>query len=460
MGIARVASPPIAAAGGAVLTPAYRDRFGQKMHPAIALTAVRRSLRRSPRGHGHGETVSTMTIQTLARHFWLCLAFGLAACTSSGAVPTLIPTVQVPLPATNTPLPRLGAGLPATSTPQGTPAAPVDALIAGANPAATPVAAGIGSTSPIVSIANAARLAQMVAGSDVTVSGLAQRDPSHRVWVSILSLDQRLLLDVPATITSSGGRTDTWEVTFRAPLSTLGRASLLASVRTADNQVLMVDPHPVELVLDATLTDRYITLTEPGSGFTAYTGYYVYLTGQMSRPAGGLITMLVLDEACRAVASRQSFGIRSGSGRWFGYILVPRDAAPGPGCVVATFGEPGDDVWRQTFVPITIGDGDDRDAPTTLHIIEPAADATARAGHSFLVSGLAYNVPGQTIEVNVSLDSGLSLAQSQGAVDDFGYWELDVSLPPGIAGSAAVTIRAGSPGDDGYAEARLLLTIE
>jgi hypothetical protein len=374
----------------------------------------------------------------------LALALLLVACAEPEIVPTIIPTAAPFIPATNTPPPPpqpIAGAATATPTPDA-------ASATTPRPTSTPVP-----VSPIVSITNRQQLETLVAGSEITVNGLAQRNASDTVWVTLVGIDRRILLDVAATVSEGGGATDTWQATLTVPLSTLGPAQLQASLRNEQNQALIIDLVPVELVLDAELTDRYITLNEPAPGALAYAGSYLYLAGSMNRPAGGLITMALLTDACGTIASRQSFGVRSG-GSWYGYLLVPTDVA-GPACLVASFGEPGAETWRRSLRPLEVIPYGAADAPPSLQITGPAANATAPDGATFTVSGLAFNTDASAISISVVLDNGLLLAQANATIDEFGYWEASIGLPPGVTGNAAINVSVG----EGL-EAQRLLTIE
>lgn len=377
----------------------------------------------------------------------------LAAC-GAPALPTPIPTAQVPTAApTHTPPPptrELSPVTRATST-----ALPPSPTNPPTRPTATPAP-----VTPIISISQpAAGDLSLVLGSELVLSGLAQRNEPQTIWVTLITPDRIVLVDTPATFSRSGGNTDAWQASFTVPEFIVGPAQLQATIRDSQNQIVVAEVRAVTLTLDASRTPRFLALQRPVYNQNVVAGYYLFMDGQTGLPAGGLITMKILTDDCQTEAARQSFAIGGGYGSyWYGYIGVPRNLS-GPACAIAYFGTPGADNWRQALVPINILAETD-EAAAGIFIVNPTAGSVARAGQSFAISGLAYNAVDDTVLVTITLDGGQILSQATAVVDDFGYWELNLTLPPDIAGSAAISAVTGLPGDDYYVETQLLLTIE
>lgn len=393
-----------------------------------------------------------MNLSKLTFFLLTTLTLLLAAC-GAPALPTPVPTALVPtVTPTHTPPPPtrdLGQNTLATST-----ALPPSPTAPPPRPSATPAP-----VSPLISISQPTGDLSLVLGSEMTLSGLAQRNEGQTIWVTLITPDRIVLVDTPATFSRSGGNTDAWQASFTVPEFVVGPAQLQATIRDSQNQIITAEVRAVMLTLDASRTPRFLVLQRPLYNQNVVAGYYLFMDGQTGLPAGGLITMKILIDDCQTEAAKQSFGIGGGYGSyWYGYIGVPRNLS-GPACAIAYFGAPGTDTWRQALVPINILAETD-EAAAGIFIVNPIAGGAARAGQSFAVSGLAYNAVDDTVLTTVTLDGGQILSQATAVVDDFGYWEVNLTLPPGIAGSAAISAVTGLPGDDYYAETQLLLTIE
>ncbi|MCA9938066.1 MAG: hypothetical protein KC418_05460 [Anaerolineales bacterium] len=390
----------------------------------------------------------------LTRSVFLFLLTGtllLCAC-NAPSLPTPIPTVLVPTttPTNAPPLPtRDLAQIPvATATPL--PAFPTP-LPPHPTDTPTPIA-------PIISIGQPTADVSLVLGSELTVSGLAQRNEGQTIWVTLITPDRVLLVDMPAEVSQSGGNTDGWRASFTVPEFIIGPAQIQATIRDSQNQIITAQALAVNLALDVNRTPRYITLDHPLTDQIAVAGYYLFMDGLTGLPTGGLLTMKILMDDCQTETAKFSFPITGGyGGYWYGYIGVPRNVA-GPACAVATFGTPGEDTWRQALVPINILPKTD-EAAAGIFIVSPASNSTALAGKGFALSGLAYNAIDDMVLVTITLDGGQVLSQGTAAVDDFGYWELTLTLPPDVEGSADISVITGLPGDEGYAETHLLITI-
>jgi hypothetical protein len=105
-------------------------------------------------------------------------------------------------------------------------------------------------------------------------------------------------------------------------------------------------------------------------------------------------------------------------------------------------GTPGEESWRAAQVPITILDREDENA-VGIVIANPRPQGGVRAGESLLVNGVAYNVPGQTIRVNLSSPEGQLIAEGEAAADRFGYWKTEITIPGDVEGEALLMASVG-----------------
>ncbi len=376
---------------------------------------------------------------------WLTLLLGgllLAAC---GGQPPALPT-QVPVAALPTPT---ATSLPPTrdlSQPQLTPL-PTEPPPT-RPPTATPTPVDVW-----VRIAVPEEGASVVMGSDVIVRGLVQREPEQTVWLSLFSATGRLLAETEARTGESS-----WEAGFTVPQSVSGSALLEATVRNAAGEPIASHQTRVELALDAATSDRFLVLTQPVVDETAVAGFNILFDGRVLLPANNTITIEIWAN-CEERVAQQSFimGRSSVSFPWQGFVVVPEELA-GPACAVARAGEPGAENWREAQRFITILPQDDPEA-RGVRLGSPTENVNIAAGESLLLYGTALNVREGPVAVSVVLDNGRTIAQASTTSDYWGYWEVTVNLPTDLAGSAQVTITAGEPDADNYAETTTLITI-
>lgn len=295
--------------------------------------------------------------------------------------------------------------------------------------------------------------ASLVMGSDVIVRGLVQRDPDQTVWLSLFSATGRLLAEAEARTGESS-----WEAGFTVPQSVSGSAVLGATVRSAAGDPVNSDQIRVELALDAATADRFLVLTQPVVDETAVAGFNILFDGQVLLPANNTVTIEIW-ENCEERVAQQSFimGRSSVSFPWQGFVVVPEELA-GPACAVARAGEPGAENWREAQRFITVLPQDDPEA-RGIRLGAPGANASVSAGDALLLYGTALNVREGPVAVSVSLENGRVISQGSATTDYWGYWETTVNLPIDLEGLAEVTITAGEPDDDNYAETTTLITI-
>ncbi|MFW6182728.1 MAG: hypothetical protein ACOC8X_02945 [Chloroflexota bacterium] len=359
----------------------------------------------------------------------LTLFLILAGCQPAPALPTPAPTAASPgeeatgvLPPTNTP-----NTLPPTQdltdpTAEATPTAVAPTR----QPADTPTPV-IG---PIIDIDQPEEGQRFTLGVPITVTGFAQVAPGMSIRVGLTSPTGWSLSEAEAQIEGSA-----WQATLPAPEQVTGLATLQAVIVDGGGAEQSRSSLALELTADRQHSSSYVTLFRPTANSVAVAGHNLFIDGQLWRSGGGLLQAAVLMDECQESVADVSFQL-STSSTWQGFVVLPRDVS-GPACAVAWVGQPGEDEWRAAQMPITVLDQDDP-AASGLLIANPRDGRRVPAGESLLINGVAYNVPGRTVTVNVSLDNGQVVGEAEAQTDYFGYWRAEVMMPPATEEAEAV----------------------
>lgn len=358
---------------------------------------------------------------------------GLVACGGQETAP--LPTAAAaallpsPEPATSTSLPAT-LDLAATNSAAGnmTPAPPTNTRPVRT---ATPV-------NPVINITIPESEAELILGTTIPIFGLVQKAEEQIVWVSLVSSNGRLLVEQQAEINEIG-----WETLVPIPNHVSGSALLQAGIRDADGAVQNLYQHPVMLIPNRELDNRFIQLYRPVVDETAVSGFNVFFDGEIKGAVGNNVTISIWADECRNRVVRQSFELGSSNQAfyWQGFVVVPRDVS-GPGCAVASFGEPESENWREAVVPINILATDDRDAKG-IRISNPPPGSEIVAGAEMFINGTALNVGADEILVSILLENGRIVSQTPTTTDYWGYFELTVLIPPDIAGPAQIIAEYG-----------------
>jgi hypothetical protein len=304
----------------------------------------------------------------------------------------------------------------------------------------------------LITITSPESNADIVLGSAIVVRGVGQREASQTVWLALVTLNGRLLLETQATTSDTG-----WEAGFTVPVFVSGTAVLQASIRSESGEVAALHSAPINLVLDTASSDRYLALFHPLQDETAVSGFNLFFDGRVQRPVNNTVTVSVWTEQCQNQVARQSFILR-GSGYWQGFLIVPRDVS-GPACAVAHFGVPGEESWRETLIPINILPTDD-EAAKGIRIGNPPSGSTFTAGQELFLYGTALNVVVGEVQVSILLENGRIVSQSSTLTDYWGYWELSIFLPADVEGPAEITVSSGTADESDYTETKTRITIE
>ncbi|MEZ4642779.1 MAG: hypothetical protein R3E31_08600 [Chloroflexota bacterium] len=373
--------------------------------------------------------------------FLICI-FWLSACTHETAVP--LPTraeavtLPTPLPPTATNLPPTRDLTPPTTTPL--PTQPVATLPP--PPTSIPV-------EPVINITAPDDGAQLILGSEIVARGLAQLDASHVISLTLRGANGHILSSTQGIPNEVG-----WEAGLSVPETVSGVGQLRASVLDSNGTVLAEDTTTVTLALDADNSEQYLALYNPTKDGTAVAGYFLFFDGRVRRPTGNTVTISLWMDNCQTEAAKFQITL-GGSGYWQGSLGIPRDSV-GAGCAIASFGTPGTDGWREAQIPITIYAADDP-AASGVQITIPANNSEVSAGQELTLSGNAFNAA--LLTITIILDNGRIVAEQTAVPDTYGYWELLLTLPFDVTGSAEIRVTAQDKTGATIAETTSLIII-
>lgn len=357
-------------------------------------------------------------------------------CTApSEQLPTAVPTAGIPV--TETP--------PATLPPTRDLSTATTAATATAEPTEeaealdTPTAVFVTPTpviGPVINIDSPAEWQPAVMGGEVIVTGFAQVTSDMEIQVGLTSAAGQALATGVAEIDISQ-----WTATLAVPELVTGGAEVHAVIVDAGGGELARDSVPIRLTADRQTNDSYVELIRPEPGTVGIAGHNFFLDGQLWRQGGGNLQVAVLMNGCQENVADVFFQLGTSS-YWQGYVILPPDVA-GPACAAAWVGTPGTEEWRAAMMPITILDREDPLADG-LMISNPRAGRNLAAGETILITGVAYNIPGRTVNIEVLLaENGQVVAEAEDDADFYGYWSAEVTLPPGAEGEAVVRVTTG-----------------
>lgn len=342
----------------------------------------------------------------------VALLFGVACTQQPTATPTLEPPPTVTVSqATSPPAATATAAAPEVTSDAPTPA--IDAP----TPTLAPTTTATGEPTPppaTLSILEPAPGTVWNQGDTVTVSGSA---PAETETVTItLSAAGLVLASTDVTPSNAGD----WQASLDIPATVTGTAIVRAAVDAGDAVEL-----PIQIALPQATSGSAITLDYPQIDSTIVSGHVLFFTGKVQRPPEETLSIAVLFEDCQTVASTTSFNVGQG-GQWWGYLVIPQTVF-GPGCAVAYIGGFDETGWRAGHAPITILEQDDPQARGLF--IGNFAGSEVTPGEAITVYGSAYNVPNSQVQVALQID-GANVAQGTTSADRFGFWEINLVLPP------------------------------
>lgn len=300
-----------------------------------------------------------------------------------------------------------------------------------------------------ITITEPAASSTLIVGRDVTFRGEVQPPTTNPVTVT-LQIGSFTAVSAQLNPDASNGN---WELSTTLANNVTGSGQLTATLGD-----LAQTQQPIQLAFDNTTEEPYIALTRPVQGETAVAGYAFFFEGDSNNLLDDSFTIGLLVDDCTNFIAAQKISLTSGP--WYGFVILPQNAAAGEACAVAYTGEYGDGNWREALVPIQLRAFDDPQA-TVLSLVN-ARELTFQAGTTTNLFGVAVNVPDQAVDIVVVLDSASSgsqlVASGKAFADRFGIWSIDLMLPADTpSGSGLLTISSGE--DDTYQEIRQPVTI-
>ena len=361
--------------------------------------------------------------------FILVFAIIFAGCASDNSdepLPTSAAAASIPSPTATTLPPTLDLAATRNVTPTSLPPTNTRPVAT-----ATPVNAVINITVPDANV-------ELMMGSTIRVFGLVQKELEQSVWVSLISSNNRLLVEQQAQPNEIG-----WETEIPIPNQVSGAAWLQAAVRADDGTLQNLYRHPIKLVPNKETESRFIEIYRPLVDETAVSGFNVFFDGDIKGAVGNQLTISLWVDDCQTQIAKQSFnlGTSNRSFYWQGFAIAARDAS-GPGCAVASFGTPGSENWREASVPINILPTTDQNAKG-IRIGNPPPDSDIVSGSTLFINGSALNIADEEILVSILLENGRIVSQTPARTDWWGYFELEVLIPPDIEGPAQIIAEFG-----------------
>jgi hypothetical protein len=391
-----------------------------------------------------GKTGRILRLMTALLSLLLLLACaGAGPEGASEEVPTLIPLAQLPDPTATSLLPPTRA----ISTPISPADQPTPEVTRKPTPTPPPV-------DPSINIIDPDPNDDIPLGSVLDVRGLLDAEPDQTIGVELWSANGRLLASAPAALNEAG-----WFTELTIPINVAGSATVRVDLAEPDGTIVAEHSVPVWLEPPLDWNDRFITVSEPAIADTVVSGFSLFFRGEVFLPVNNTMSVSIWTEGCQERVAVQSYvlGRSSAPFDWQGFVVAPKDMS-GPACAIVSTGTAGDDEdeWREVVIPIEIL-ATDAPGATGVTIAAPAPESTVFAGTEVVFYGTAQNVSVDTVTVSVLMENGRVAGQSQTSTDYWGYWETTVNLPFDVAGTAEITVAAGS--GDAYGQTTSRVTV-
>ena len=378
----------------------------------------------------------------------------LAAC---GGSPTPEPdptnTAVAQLPPTEPATDEPPTAVPATPTTEIVPTEPEptsDALFPTPEVTSTPtLTPTVAMPDYTITIAEPAPAATLLAGREVTFQGEVQPPTTDPITLTV-RVGSFTAVSSQVVPDATNGR---WELTTTVADAVSGPGILTATLAdVAEAQ------QPIQLAFDSTTDAPYIALSYPVEGETAVAGYAFFMQGDSNNLIDDAFTIGVLVDDCTNFIAAQKISLSNGG--WYGFVILPPNAAPGPACAAAYTGEYREDGWREALIPVQLHAFDD--AQITLLHLGNSSQLTFAVGETTNLFGVAVNMPERAVDIVLELDSASGgsqlVATGKAFADQFGLWSIDLELPEDApSGLALLTISGGS--GDSYQEIRQTVTI-
>ena len=288
-------------------------------------------------------------------------------------------------------------------------------------------------------------------GQSITIQGMITPVPEEEILVRVLAFGGDELLRETAVAAENGD----WSVTATLPPQIIGSAQVMAQVADQPDAVA------VQVNLQPPTADigPHVTMDRPTNGGKVVAGYAVLFDGQVVQALEESVTMAIQSADCRDAWTSNSIVVPNG--HWQGWSVLPPTAEAGAACAIAFTGERGTENAREIRMPITILDELDEQALSLQ--LGNVGEQLFLAGESAYFYGVAVQAPDNQVEVSLAPDnletSNAPIAQGTANVNSFGYWEINLGIPPDTNSQQALLIVTMGEADD-YREVRQVVFIQ
>lgn len=385
---------------------------------------------------------------------WGAALFGLVACGASPTPqpPTQTAVSQVILPtetaaeatATTVPPTPTNEIIPTEAAPTSEALFPTPEVTATATQTPTPEMPDYN-----IIIEEPAPATTLLAGREVTFRGQVQPPTTDPISLTVTVG----LFTAVSTQVVPDGTTGSWELTTTLADTTSGPGLLTAAL----GEMAQVE-QPIPIAFDRSGEEPYIALSRPMQGETAVAGYAFFFQGDSNNLIDNAFTIGVMVDDCSNFIAAQKISLSNG--QWYGFVILPQNAAAGSACAVAYTGEYRAEGWREVQIPIQLRSFDD--AQAFLLNLGNLGELTFKRGEATNLFGVAVNLPDRAVDIELVLDSASGgsqlVATGKAFADQFGFWSIDLEVPDNApTGSGLLTISGGV--GDSYQEIRQSVTI-
>lgn len=374
---------------------------------------------------------------------------GLAACGSS---PTPLPptetAVSQTIPPTETATKEPPTAVPATSTID---IAPTEALFP--TPEVTP-SATLTATPEMpafsLTITDPVPNSTLITGRDFTFRGVVQPPTTDPITLTVRIGSFTAVFAAPIIPHASDG---SWSLQTMLPDNVSGFGKLTVTL----SDLAQIE-QPIQLAFDSTTEEPYIALSRPIQGETAVAGYTFFFHGDSKNLIDDAFTIGVMVDGCSNFIAAQKISLTGG--QWYGFVILPQNAAAGQACAVAYTGEYGTDGWREVQIPVQLHAFDDTQ-PVLLNLGN-LGELTFARGNATNLFGVAVNLPDRAVHIELVLDSASGgsqfVATGKAFADQFGFWSIDLAIPDNAPIGLGLLTISGGDGEN-YQEIRQSVTI-
>lgn len=181
---------------------------------------------------------------------------------------------------------------------------------------------------------------------------------------------------------------------------------------------------------------------QPAPNQKAITGTSLFFSGDVTNVVGRKVNVGFLINNCSEYVAQQEVTLGGDSAFWNGVLILPRVLEDERGCASIITGNPQSGHWRQVLIPMEVVPLD-LEGGEPLFVIGNRPDKPLKAGATVTLYGTAVRLPDPTIQIKVVSDEAPNVnVETTTFVNDFGYWEITLLLPPELVGPATVVMTA------------------